>query len=67
MSESIPYDYEARFIYGEKTRCALISLKGKARYIGPFVDHQNAIDEAKVWLRARGWTGGELRSRDGVI
>ena len=64
MADTIPYEYEARFIYGEQTRCALISFKGRVEYIGPFPDKGKAEDAAKAWLRKKGWTGGTLLSRN---
>ena len=36
MADTTPYEYEARFIYGEQTRCALISFKGRVEYNRPF-------------------------------
>ena len=63
MTETVPYDYEARFVYGEKTRCALVSFKGKVEYIGPFTDKEKALDAAKAWFRGKGWTGGAVLSR----
>lgn len=53
----IPDDYEVRFVYGEQTRCALISYKGKVEYIGPFVDKETAIDAGVAWCRKHGWIG----------
>ncbi len=63
MIGAVPYNYKARFIYGEETRCALVSFRGKVEFIGPFADKSRALDAAKIWFRARGWNGGELRLR----
>ena len=57
MAGTFPYRHDVRFIYGIKTRCALVSFRGKVEYIGPFFDRECAVEAAKVWFRARGWTG----------
>ncbi len=60
MVSTSPDEYQARFIYGAETRCAFVSYRGKSEYIGPFTDEQSAIDAAKAFCRARGWTGQTL-------
>ncbi|MFN7024598.1 MAG: hypothetical protein ACK4QP_08775 [Pseudorhizobium sp.] len=57
MVSTTLFDDEASFVYGEETRHAVVSYKGKAEYIGPFIDKQAAMDAAKALCRSRGWTG----------
>ncbi|WP_029620646.1 hypothetical protein [Pseudorhizobium marinum] len=57
MLSTTVFDEEASFVYGEETRHAVVSYKGKTEYIGPFSDKQAAMDAAKVRCRSRGWTG----------
>ena len=72
MADNFPYRHDVRFIYGIQTRCALVSFRGRVEYIGPFFDRESAVEAAKVWFRARGWTGknfdGEfLRHQDRIM
>lgn len=54
---STPNDDQPRFVYGEETRYAVVSYRGKAHYIGPFTDRESAITAAKALCRNLGWTG----------
>ena len=60
MNGLIPEDYDVRFIYGEETRCALVSYRGMVEYIGPFINKETAIDAGVEWCRTRGWIGKDL-------
>ena len=52
-----PSQLGARFVYGARTQCALVSFRGKVEYIGPFFDKECAVEAATAWFRTRGWTG----------